>query len=161
MIISFEKLPKNARIWIYTASRYFNDKEKEIIHQKLTSFLEQWTAHNKFLTASFELPYNHFITIGLDESKNKISGCGIDKSVEVIKELDTMFNLNLLDKMNATFKQEEKIIYKSLKTFIELVKNKSISKNTTVFNNLVFNKNDYLHHWEVPAEKSWHKKYFE
>ena len=40
-----------------------------------------------------------------------------------------------------------------------MAKNKSVSKNTIVFNNLVTNKEEYLSHWEVPAEESWHGRF--
>jgi hypothetical protein len=40
-----------------------------------------------------------------------------------------------------------------------MAKNKSISKNTIVFNNLVVNKHEYENHWEVPAEESWHGRF--
>jgi len=40
-----------------------------------------------------------------------------------------------------------------------MAKNRSVSKKTIVFNNLVTNKAEYLENWEVPAEESWHGRF--
>ena len=52
------------------------------------------------------------------------------------------------------------VIYKSIVEFKILIKNKSVSKNTIVFNNLVVDIEDYNNNWEVPALKSWHSRFF-
>jgi hypothetical protein len=61
--------------------------------------------------------------------------------------------------MNVSYKQGEFVAYKTLIDFRAMAKNKSVSKNTIVFNNLVTNKEEYLNHWEVPAEESWHGRF--
>ena len=65
MIVEFENLPDDSRIWIYQSSRKLSDQEVEIILPRLTQFLEQWTAHGTDLEAGFEIKYNRFIVIGL------------------------------------------------------------------------------------------------
>ena len=41
-----------------------------------------------------------------------------------------------------------------------MIKNRSISKKTIVFNNLINNKSEFLNNWEVPIEESWHNRFF-
>jgi len=65
-----------------------------------------------------------------------------------------------MDKMNVTFKQGEYISYKSIIDFKKLIKNRSVSSNTLVFNNLVVKKSDLESDWEIPASKSWHSRLF-
>ena len=74
--------------------------------------------------------------------------------------LSKKYKVDLLDKMNVTFKQGEYISYKTIDDFKKMIKNKSVSKKTIVFNNMVVNIADYLENWEVPAYKSWHNRYF-
>jgi len=62
--------------------------------------------------------------------------------------------------MNVAFKQGDYISYKSIFEFKILIKNKSVSKNTIVFNNLVVDIEDYNNNWEVPASKSWHSRFY-
>jgi len=159
MITSFSKLPDSARIWIYQSNRNFTEQELKEINDSLTQFLTQWTAHGASLHAAFEIRYNRFIIIGLDQSNASASGCSIDASVHFIQGLEKRYGVELMDRMNVSFKQGDYITYKSMADFKKMAKAKAISKNTIVFNNLVANKQEYLEHWEVPASESWHGRF--
>ena len=132
----------------------------EELHTFMKGFITQWTAHGKSLRAAYEIPYKRFIIIGLDQSQSSASGCSIDASVHFIQELEKKYGVDLLDKMNVTFKQGEYVAYKPLADFKRMAKDKAISKNTVVFNNLVNNKQEYEESWEVPASESWHSRFF-
>ena len=160
MILPFNKMPIDSRIWIYQSDRKFNESELIEIKYKLTKFLEKWTAHGSDLKSSFEINYDRFIIIALNEKSTKASGCSIDSCVHFIQQIEKDHNLNLMDKMNVAFKQGEYISYKSIVEFKSLIKNKSVSKSTIVFNNLVVDINDYNKNWEVPVTKSWHSRFF-
>ena len=160
MIVPFEKLPPESRVWIYPSNRPFRDGELEYLKDALTIFLSGWTAHNQELEAGFTLPYNRFIILGLDQEKTNASGCSIDSSVHFIQELEKKLDLTLLDKMNVTFKQGDYLTHKSLVDFKKMAKEKSINKSTIVFNNLVDTVEAYQKFWEVPAQDSWHNRFF-
>lgn len=160
MLVDFKDLPKQSRVWIYQANRSFNDIELHDIKQKLAQFLTQWTAHGANLKAGFEIKYKRFIIIALDQEANQATGCSIDASVHFIQQLEQEYNVDLMDKMNVSFKQGEFVTYKPLLEFKKLVKNKGVSASTIVFNNLVLNKAEYEEFWEVPASESWHSRFF-
>lgn len=160
MIVPFEKLPPESRVWIYPSNRPFRDVELEYLKDELTIFLSGWTAHNQELEAGFTLPYNRFIILGLNQEKTNASGCSIDSSVHFILELEKKLDLILLDKMNVTFKQGDYLTHKSLEDFKKMAKEKSINKSTIVFNNLVDTVEAYQKFWEVPAQDSWHSRFF-
>ncbi|MEM8848313.1 MAG: ABC transporter ATPase [Bacteroidota bacterium] len=159
MLVDFNALPDTARVWIYQANRSFTEAEIEEIEQGLEEFITQWTAHGAQLQAGFITRYKRFIIIGLDQSHASASGCSIDASVHFIQALEKKYGVDLLDRMNVSFKQGEYIAYKTLKDFKKMAKDKAISKNTIVFNNLVTNKMEFLEHWEVPAGDSWHSRF--
>lgn len=159
MLVPFDSLADSSRVWIYQANRSFTDVEIEEISQKLDLFIERWTAHGADLRASYEIKYNRFITIALDQQINTATGCSIDASVQFIQQLEKDYNVDLLDKMNVSYKQGEFIAYKSLADFRKMAKQRAVSPNTIVFNNLVNNKAEYLSDWEVPASESWHKRF--
>ena len=159
MLVDFNELPDNARIWIYQADRSFTEGELQELEQSLTEFLKEWTAHGSHLHAGFEIRYKRFIVIGLDQTNVSASGCSIDASVHYIQSLEKKYQVELLDRMNASFKQGEFIAYKPLKDFKKLAKARSVSANTIVFNNLVATKQEYLENWEVPASESWHSRF--
>tara|TARA_B100000767_G_scaffold273400_1_gene303384 strand:+ start:5442 stop:5927 length:486 start_codon:yes stop_codon:yes gene_type:complete len=159
MLISFSDLPNHARVWIYQASRPFSFKEKERVYQQVQEFLKQWAAHGTDLVTAFEIPYNRFIVIGLDEKSQGATGCSVDSSVRFIQSLENQYQIELLDKMNVTHKKGNELLYTPLKEFRSLAKKRKVTSETIVFNNLVVNKEEYLSHWEGPAGQSWHSRF--
>ena len=159
MLVPFTELPDSSRVWIYQSNRSFTDQELQEITAKLEDFITQWTAHGADLKASFEIKYKRFITLALDQQLNAATGCSIDGSVRFIQDLEQTYNVDLLDKMNVSYKQGEFVAYKTLTDFRKMAKEKAVSKNTIVFNNLVTNKGEYLSDWEVPASDSWHNRF--
>lgn len=160
MILPFIKMPLDSRIWIYQSNKKIHEQELIQIKTKLTAFLKNWTAHGDDLKSSFEIKYNRFLIIALNEKSTKASGCSIDSCIHFIQKIEKDYGLNLLDKMNVTFKQGDYISYKSIVEFKNLIKNNSVSKNTIVYNNLVVDIEDFNKNWEVPASKSWHSRLF-
>ena len=111
------------------------------------------------MDAGYEIKYNRFIVLGLNQENASASGCSIDASVNFIQSLEKEFGINLMDKMNVTYYNGDFIAHKSLIDFKKMAKAKSVSKNTVVFNNLVNTKIDYIENWEVPAKDSWHNRF--
>ena len=159
MLVPFDQLPEEARIWIYPPDRPFRSDEILQLEQALSDFLAQWTAHNQSLEAGFVLPHDRFIVIGINQETAHASGCSIDSSVRFIQELEEKFEIVLLDKMNVTFKQGDYFVHKQLSDFRKMAKSKSVTKETIVFNNLVDTKSDFKNNWEIPAEQSWHGRF--
>lgn len=160
MLVPFENLPDDSRVWIYQANRSFSAEELEELQSRLDKFVTQWTAHGSDLKAGYLIKYKRFIVLSLDQEITAASGCSIDASVHFIQQLEKDYQVELLDKMNVSYKQGEFIAYKSLSDFRKMAKNRSVSPKTTVFNNLVNNKAEFLSDWEVPAAESWHKRFF-
>jgi hypothetical protein len=159
MLVAFNTLPDSSRIWAYQASRSFTENELQEIRQELDAFIKEWTTHGSDLKAGYEIRYNRFIILALDQTETSASGCSIDASVHFIQQLEKKYNVELLDKMNVSYKQGEFIAYKPLNDFKKMAKQKAVSKKTIVFNNLVTNKGEYLEYWEVPASESWHSRF--
>lgn len=159
MLVPFNELPDTSRVWIYQANRSFSETELQEITAQLEQFITAWTAHGADLKASFDIRYKRFIIIGLDQELNVATGCSIDASVNFIQKLEKDYGVDLLDKMNVSYKQGEHVAYKSLVDFRKMAKDKAVSPNTIVFNNLVNNKAEYLTDWEVPASDSWHNRF--
>ena len=159
MLVDFDTLPNDSRIWVYQGSRSFTKEELVEVQDGLNDFIKDWTAHGSDLRAAYEIRYNRFIILALDQSQTGASGCSIDASVHFIQHLEKKYHLELLDKMNVSYKQGDFIAYKSLIDFKKMAKQKAVSKRTIVFNNSVANKQEYKEHWEVPASESWHSRF--
>ena len=159
MLVSFDKLPLNSRVWIYSSNRKFIQKEIISIRKDLENFLSNWTSHNQNLETGFELRYDRFIIIAVNQEINNASGCSIDNCVRFIKKLENKYEVDLLDKMNVIYKQDKHLYHKKLNEFISMYKNNSVSLNTVVFNNLVNTVGEYKLKWEVPVKESWHNRF--
>lgn len=160
MYIPFEELPLESRIWIYQSNRKFSDEEMAEIEPAVKKFIENWAAHGTGLEASYLIKYNRFIIFAVNQEVHAASGCSIDTSVQFIQKLEQKYQVDLLDKMNVTFKNGEFIAHKSLIDFKKMAKDKAVTAATIVFNNLVNTIEEFNEAWEVPAEESWHSRFF-
>ena len=159
MLVDFNTLPEESRVWIYQASRSFTDEEIAQIESQLDTFLSNWTAHGSDLESGYLIKYKRFIVIALNQNLSNATGCSIDASVQFIQQLEKEYAVDLLDKMNVSYKQGDFIAYKTLVDFKKMAKDKEVSKNTIVFNNLVKNIMEFNENWEVPASESWHSRF--
>ncbi|MFY7666833.1 ABC transporter ATPase [Flavobacterium sp.] len=160
MYVPFEELPEESRVWIYQSNRRLQPEELTQIETALKQFVENWAAHGKPLQASFEIRYDRFIVLAVDQEFNAATGCSIDASVHFIQELEKQFDIVLLDKMNVTYRLGDHIAHKSLIDFKKMVKDRAVSPHTIVFNNLVNTIEEYQNDWEVEASQSWHSRFF-
>ena len=159
MFVSFNKLPDHARVWIYQSNQTFNEDQISFLTNDLESFLSQWKAHNQELEASFEIPYNRFIVLAVNEKKIRASGCSIDASIRHIKKIENKMGVILLDKMNFIFKNDNSLVYRPLESLKKMFKEKQINSETTVFNNLVMTVAEYKNIWEIKLKDSWHNRF--
>ena len=160
MYVPFENLPEESKIWIYQSNRKFTDDEFAAIETDLKAFVDSWAAHGTGLEASYQLKYNRFIILAVNQEVQQATGCSIDSSVQFIQDLEKKYEVDLLDKMNVTFKLGEHIAHKPLIEFKKMAKEKAVSANTIVFNNLVNTIEEWNDSWEVPAADSWHSRFF-
>lgn len=160
MYVPFENLPEDSKIWIYQSNRKFSDDELTEIENDLKAFIENWSAHGTGLEASYLLKYNRFIILAVNQEVQQATGCSIDSSVAFIQNLEQKYQVDLLDKMNVTFKNGDYITHKSLIDFKRMAKEKAVTVNTIVFNNLVNSIEEFNENWEVPASESWHSRFF-
>ena len=160
MYVPFDQMPDEARIWIYQSNRKFTDSEVAEIDLLTRDFVEGWAAHGQQHRASYKIAYNRFIILAIDQNIQQASGCSIDASVRFIQSVGEKYNVDLLDKMNVTYRLGEHLAHKPLIEFKKMAKDKAVSGNTIVFNNLVNTVGEFAEHWEVPAAESWHSRFF-
>ncbi len=159
MFVDYNLMPNTSRVWIYQANRQFSPDELGMLKLKIERFINAWKRHGDDLKASYVIKYNQFIVLLVDGSYNDVSGCSIDASVNLIKELENEFAIDLTNKLNISFKDNANINVVSLSDFQNYVKQEKITSDTVVFNNMVITKEDFEDNWEVTADKSWHKRF--
>ena len=121
-------MPSDARLWVYQNDRVLSDDEVKEIKNLGEQFVSQWAAHGASLNASFDVLYNLFVVIAVDEKQAAASGCSIDSATRFVKELEQKMNLNLLDRMQVAYRQENKIAVCKLSDFEKMAKDISMSR---------------------------------
>ncbi len=147
-------------IWIYQSNRSFNESEIKGLQQILTDFTQTWTAHNNLLKAGFEIKYNRFIILIVDETQTGASGCSIDKSVHLMKEIEKKFDVKLFDRLQIAYKEGNEVKVIDQSAFAEKIAEGIINTDSIVFNNLVKNYETYKTAWESRLKNSWHARVF-
>jgi len=155
----YSQMSENCKVWIFPSKRKIHSTEIQNIENRIREFLSNWEKNNEKLEASFVLKYNRFIVI-LAESDTFISTQTTNQLITFIIELESELETELMDKMNACFKQGDYVQYKDLKEFRKLIKDKGVNKKTIVFDNLVSTKMELEEHWEIPASESWYGNLF-
>lgn len=158
--MDFEKMPDQARLWVYQADRRLTDTESEQLRKAADAFLSQWAAHGQELVSSFDVQYNQFLIIAVDESVHGASGCSIDASVGLVREAEKLMGVSFLDRSKVAILDDLKVILKPFTSLREEVKNGQITPQTKIFNNSVSSLGDWRKHWLQPAGESWLSRYF-
>ena len=160
MHVPFDQLSIHSKVWIYASQAPFIDEQTSIISSTLKLFTDAWQAHGVELKASYEIKHNHFIVIGVDESHQAPSGCSIDKSVQVIKSIESQLKVDLMDRL---------VVYvlanNSVQTFLSSSLSKAIEEgllnvDSQVFDNTITLVEKYQNEWLKPAHKTWLHRYF-
>jgi hypothetical protein len=149
-----------SRVWVYQSNREFSPSEVAEIQEKLNAFTAQWLAHGQQLQAKAEIFYNYFIVITVDETASNVTGCSIDASVRVLKEIEAQYQVDLFNRFNLAYLMDGKVITLNKEDFETLVSIKKITPDTIVFNNMVQTLDEFEHKWEVPFSQSWHNTVF-
>ena len=151
-------LPDSSRVWVYQSDSPFSDEQCLVIEHKLQEFLATWNYHGVDLQAAGEVINNQFIVLFVDEQVQGAGGCSIDKSVALIKSIEKDFGVDLMNRMNIAYKDSGKIQVKRMSDFQSDIKLGLIDESTTVYNNLVQTKGEFIASWEGPLKDSWHKQ---
>jgi hypothetical protein len=149
-----------SKVWIYQSNRAFTNEEVAAIELKINDFASQWKAHGHQLQAKAEVLHNFFLVFTVDEASAGVTGCSIDASVRVVKELEKEYNVDLFNRFNMAYLVDGKVVVASKEDFETLINIKSVGPSTIVFNNMVQTLGDFETKWQVPFEQSWHKQVF-
>ena len=74
MIVSFDEISDDARIWIYQSNKLFSNDQIKIIKNRIQDFLNSWTSHGNELKVASKIKYCYFIIIALDQNTSLASG---------------------------------------------------------------------------------------
>jgi len=159
MLVDFDVLGPDARIWVYQSDRTLSDEEVRQIQQTTKKFVESWTAHGKGLKGGCKIVYNQFLILGVDQNFNQASGCSIDASVQFISQIENQFSISLTDRSKVAILIGNEVILEDFRELKDKVRKSEIDLNSKTFNNFITTKEELEKSWISPIEDSWLKKY--
>jgi len=149
-------MPDNARTWVYQSSREFSDSEIDWILSQGQQFIANWDYHGERLHAAFNVLYNRFIILMVDEQTASAGGCSIDKSVALIKAIEREFNVNMLDRLTLAYLNSDATVDTvHVNNLTELHSDGKISDSTIVFSNMITSFGELKRNWRIPLIDSW------
>jgi hypothetical protein len=158
MFVPFENIALSSRLWIYQAQRPLNEDEIQLIGTKLQNFTQHWEAHQQPLRASFQIFHKQFVCLAVDEQKQNATGCSIDKSVAIMREIGETLQVDFFDRLAICYMADETVKTAKVAEIKSKITSGEFAANTMVFDNTIQEKKS-LNAWLKPAEQTWLKKY--
>lgn len=158
MLVDFKLLSDSSKLWVFQSDKIISPSNQKILINEISPFLTDWSSHGAEIKSSFEIRYDLFLIISVDEEINSASGCSIDKLTNFIIRISNEIGVDFFNRLNVAYKSDfEKINLTSLSDFKTLISEGKINEESIVFNNLIKTKKDYIEQWEVQLKNSWHK----
>jgi hypothetical protein len=159
MFVPFASISPESRIWIFQAERAMSSKELQLVEEKLRAFTNSWAAHGEALKTSFTVKFNQFIVLAADESHQSPSGCSIDSSFRVLKEIEREIAIQLFDRNLVAFIAGDQVMVVPLRDLRQKFGDGTLKSDSLSFNNLITTKAELSEQWVVPASKTWLRRY--
>jgi len=156
---AFNELPVSSKVWVYQSREKLTNELKTRIIEIGTDFLNSWESHGSSIPSSIDIFYDQFILITADDCGDGLCGRAKDAQVRLMQQLEMQLNVTLTDRMLTAYKDNDKIVSINFNDFKQLASSDKITAETTVFNNLIETKEDFLTNWETTAKNSWHKQF--
>lgn len=160
MYIPFHQISDEARVWIYQANRPFTYKERMQVWPKIQQFLGGWAAHGHPLQCSADVLHDQFLVLAVEEAVQGVTGCSVDNSVQLMRELEQDLQITLLDRTLIAFKRNNHNFLVPLEGLEAKIQQGDILPDMLMFDNTVTIKGALRDLWLVPAKNTWLSKYF-
>lgn len=147
----------SSRVWIYQSGRTFSIAEALKLEEMLNNFLKNWHAHGEAVKGYANLFFGQFIIIMADETQTVVSGCSTDSSVQLIKDIEKTFGVDLFNRTILALLVKNKIEAVPLSQLNYAIEHGIIQPDTLYFNNTISTKKELVEQWLVPISNSWLK----
>ena len=151
-------LPADSKVWVYQSDRLISDETTEQIMSSLYDFTMKWASHGHELDSYANVFHYRFLVLVADGS-HLPSGCSIDSSVHMIEDLGKKHGLQLFDRMQFAYMENDTIYTIASSDLPDAYKAGKVTDDTLFFNNLVNTKSSFLEEWIVPLSESWHTRF--
>lgn len=148
------------KVWIFQSKRYFRNLELRAIEKILNNFFKIWTSHKHVIQSNMEIIEDRFLKItAIKNDKFLINGCAIDKMIKIIQQIDKIYQLELLNRMLVSYKQNTCIFTIHFFELKNRIKNRLLVDNDLIYDLSVINEEEFDKKFLSPIKHSWAKIY--
>ena len=160
--VPFERLPDDARLWVFAADRPLDAREQDALLAHADRFLAGWAAHGAPVVGARELRHGRFLLVGADERATGVSGCSTDTLFRTLGELEKELRVSLRDAGLVLWRDAAGEVRAAPRPeFREHARLGEVDGETLVFDNTVGTVGDVrAGRWELPMRESWHARAF-
>lgn len=153
-------LPPESELWIFGFSRPLTDSDQARIREKIEAFLPRWQSHGEPVSAAYEIVLDRFVAVAA-HCPAGVSGCSIDSSFKVFKELQQE-GLDGLNRGLVFYRDRDATVHSvPLGEFQALVDRGEVDAETPVFDTTLRSLKEFRRGaFEVPFSRSWHARSF-
>ena len=159
-IIPFERLPDDARLWVFASDRELTGDAEAAVLGAVDSFLAAWKAHGVPLVCGRDWRDNRFLAIGVDVNAENASGCSIDGLFRALQQLERTIDSRLVGGGRVFYRTTTGIETISRDQFAERVKRGEVARSTPVFDTSLTAASAWRTRFEQPADSGWTARYF-
>lgn len=160
--VPFDRLPDDARLWVFAAARPLDDEHQRALVSHADAFLARWAAHGAPVVGGRELRHGRFLLVGADERATGVSGCSIDTLFRTLGQLEAQMGVPMRDGSLVYYRDEAgEIQAEPRPAFRRRAAAGGVTEDTIVFDNTIGTVGELrAGAWEKPLRESWHARAF-
>ena len=148
----FQNLHPQSKIWLYISPVSIDSVTKKNISSLFKDFVNDWKSHGQPVNGQLKFIKENLLVVGADYFPDGMCGRAVDAQVRFINQINEGFNLDLLNRTNIAFVQQDSIVIHNYNNLGALIKKGSVNKSTVYCNTFSTKNSDeiYLPFGESP-----------
>ena len=150
-------MSENARVWVFTADRWMDDKDLEVLSHEMTSFTGDWKAHQVDLKAGWLCWKGRVLLVAVDEEIQEATGCSIDALTHCMQSVGMKMGIDWFNRMQVIHQMgSNDWVQTPMHEFWALRKAGRVQDSDFVINALAKTKGDWQTTGIQQFKDSWH-----
>jgi hypothetical protein len=157
-VVPFENLPDASRVWVFGSDRPLGEEGMTTLIKAVEEHLAGWKAHGEPLTSAYQLRYERFLVVAVDQSTAGATGCSIDGLFRVLQGLEAKVGANLVGGGRVFYRDSTSKVQSTTRDQIRtLAADGAITTDTVVFDTSITDLGIFRSDFEKRAKESWIK----
>ncbi|MCF8237817.1 MAG: hypothetical protein K9I85_06650 [Saprospiraceae bacterium] len=153
----FKDFAPQSRTWIFQTTEHLSPADLQVINDRLTAFMEEWTAHQMQLTATFGIYFQHILVISIDQEGHHATGCSLDSLHQTIAALGQQLCKDFFDRLSIPLLINDEITFRSKKAILRDLASGELKSDTLMLDQTIQQLDAWKERWVVPISASWIK----